>query len=121
MQRSSRGYSGEDALARGKLSAGGIGLLVGNGDDLVINALVKRLGDKVCAYSLKPMGACVTFRQQRRGLRLNGDYFDALIAAFEVLPNAAYGIKKSDEGIAILQLPDNRIHGATAGLTRHRK
>ena len=34
-----------------------------------------------------------------------------------VLPNAAYGIKKSDEGIAILQLPDNRIHGATAGLT----
>ncbi len=54
VQRSSRGYSGEDALARGKkLSAGSIRLLIGNGDDLVINALVKRLGYKVCTYALK--------------------------------------------------------------------
>ena len=32
----------------------------------------------------------MAFRQQRGGLRLNGDYFDALIAAFEVLPHTAY-------------------------------
>ena len=73
------------------LAAGGKGILVFHGDDLIVDAGIQHLGDKPGADALNLVGAGYAGGKNGGAFRLDGNYLDGRILRFQVLSDAGNG------------------------------
>ena len=90
------GDANQNALLLAHQLAGGKGILVLHGDDLVIHLGVQYIGDKACADALDLVSAAVALAEDRGALRLHGHHLHSGIFAFkEQLGGASVHTTKS--------------------------
>ena len=97
--------------------AGGKSVLVGNGDDLVIDLGVQYIGHKACADALNLVRTGHALAQHGGGGRLDSHDLDGGVLALEILAHAGHGAAGADTGhknidLSIGVLPDLRAGGA---------
>ena len=100
--------------------AGGESVLVGNGDDLVVDPGVQHVGHKASADALDLVGAGNTLAQHRRGGRLNSHDLDVGVLALEVVADTGHGAAGADTGnedidLTVGVLPDLGAGGCLVG------
>ena len=109
------GSTGRDAHQNAFLvadqAAGGKGVVIFDGDDLVVDLGVQHVGDEACADALDLVRTGGTLAQDRGGSRLNGHDLDAGILALEVLAHTGDGAAGADAGykdvnLAVGVVPD---------------
>lgn len=71
--------------------AGGEGVLIFHGDDLVIHLGVQYVGDKACTDALDLVSAAVALAEDGRALRLHGHHLHSGIFALEKLTHTGQG------------------------------
>ena len=71
-------------------AAGGKGILVGHGDDLIVDLGIQHIGHKACADALDLMGTGRALAQHRGGSRLHGHHLDGGVLALEILAHAGH-------------------------------
>ena len=101
--------------------AGGKGVLVGNGDDLVIDLGVQHIGHKACADALNLVRTGHALAQHGGGGRLDSHDLDGGILALEILTHAGHSAAGADTGhknidLSIGVLPDLGAGGALVGI-----
>ena len=101
--------------------AGCKSVLIGHGDDLIIDLGVQHIGDKACADALNLVGTCMAFAEDGRILRLHGNDLHTGLLALEILAHAGQGAAGTDAGhehvySAVRILPDLRAGGFKVGL-----
>ena len=65
MERCARCDTYEDSLGSSKRSCCAVCVLIGYGDNLVIDGSIKVFGNKICTDSLQAVLACISFGKQR--------------------------------------------------------
>ena len=80
--------------------AGCKSVLIGHGDDLIIDLGVQHIGDKACADALNLVGTCMAFAEDGRILRLHGNDLHTGLLALEILAHAGQGAAGTDAGKA---------------------
>ena len=103
------------------LLAGGKGVLVGDGDDLVVDLGVQHVGHKAGTDALNLVCARSALAQHGGGSRLNGHDLDVGVLALQVLADTGHGAARTDTGhedvdLAVGVLPDLGAGGALVGI-----
>ena len=102
LQRSPDRSTGRDTHQNAFLvadqAAGGKGVVIFDGDDLVVDLGVQHVGDEACADALDLVGAGDAGGQHGGGLGLHGDYLDGGVLFLQELANAGDGAAGADTG-----------------------
>ena len=117
---SAGGDADQHALLVADLLAGGKGVLVGDGDDLIVDLGVQHVGHKAGTDALNLVRARSALAQHGGGSRLNGHDLDVGVLALQVLADTGDGAAGTDAGhedvdLAVGVLPDLRAGGALCG------
>ena len=102
---STGGDAHQNAFLVADQAAGGKGVVIFDGDDLVVDLGVQHVGDEACADALDLVRTGGTLAQDRRGSGLNGHDLDAGILALEVLAHTGDGAAGADAGHKDVTLP----------------
>ena len=118
------GRAGGDAhqhtLGMADQLAGGEGVVVRDGDDLVIDLRIQHVGDKARADALDLVAAGVALAQDGGILRLDGDDLDVRILLFQISARAGDGTagadaRDEDVDLSVGVLPDLGAGGCLMG------
>ena len=92
------GDAGKDSLGAAQLPGGGVGLCLGDGEDLVIDAGIEDAGDKVGADALQTVGTGISLAQQGGGGGLHGDDLNIGLLASEISAGSGDGAAGTHTG-----------------------
>ena len=96
-------------------------IVVFNGNNLIVDARVKRIGHKARANALNFMGASGALRKHGRARRLNGDNLHVGVLGFQICANASHRAARAharneDIDLALGIVPNFRTRGFDMGL-----
>ena len=104
MQGRTGGDADQHALFSADELAGGKGVFIGDGKDLVIDPGVEHIGDEARADALDLMCARNALGQDRGAFRLDGDDLDGRVACLEIAADAGDGAAGADAGDEVVDL-----------------